>query len=189
MNIINRFNKYRPKFSITEIGRAHFYGGIIFGICSSLLFYFVFYYFSIIGKFKMTISYNPIFYDLSNYSLSNSFWLFIGTLSSSFGLCFTLFLWMSKRSSLRVLQRKKSFARAQSTFFVFIILMFLMRGVNIVVGLELELFEKFPLIAFLLPLFLFLQSWNSMKSIYVVNRLFYGVLLFFLCLGFVIGVL
>lgn len=137
----------------------------------------------------MTISYNPIFYDLSNYSLSNSFWLFIGTLSSSFGLCFTLFLWMSKRSSLRVLQRKKSFARAQSTFFVFIILMFLMRGVNIVVGLELELFEKFPLIAFLLPLFLFLQSWNSMKSIYVVNRLFYGVLLFFLCLGFVIGVL
>lgn len=161
----------KKDFKIEQIGRFRFYSGIIVGIQYSIILTFLFQMLSKANNITIALN-DGNWNNLLNSKLDFYYTLFFGLLSVSLGFCFTTYLWMSKpKTEKRNETRKLRFAQTNSIFIFGVIMLVLTRFFSIYMGFNydgfyLDLKEYFGLIAFLLPLFIFLYCWTLISKIY-----------------------
>jgi hypothetical protein len=180
-----RFYKLRPLFSIQEIGTKRFYVGILIGLFSTFV---CNEFFRSITKLAQ-VEWNPILGavpKLLPYHSNSYYSILIGLTSAIFGFCFTVYMWLSKACVSKRLNRKHRHGQSLLLFVVFLVFMFFSRMMHIINCLDLVLQEGFNSAAFLLPVFLFLYSWNVVVSIYKLGSHFFLILFMFISLGWII---
>ena len=180
--------KYKSEFNVERIGRFQFYSGIVVGIGYSIILTFLFQLLSKTNNVTIALN-NGNWNNLLNSKLNFYYTLFFGLLSVSLGFCFTTYLWMSKPSSgIRNETRKLRFAQTNSVFIFGVIMLVLTRFFTIYMGFNydgfyLDLKEYFGLLAFLLPIFIFLYCWSLISKIYQSKKVLLISLLIFGILG------
>jgi uncharacterized membrane protein YhdT len=179
--------KYKSDFDINQIGHFRFYSGIVIGVGYSIVLTFLF---QMLAKTnKVVIAINKGNWDnLINSKLDFCYSSFVGLLSVSLGFCFTTYLWTSKlNSEKRNETRKLRNAQTNSIFMFGVIMLVLTRFFTIYMefnydGFYLDLKEYFGLLAFLLPLSIFLYCWSLVSKIYqskkvlLISVLIFGIL-------------
>ena len=180
--------KYKADFNIDRIGRFRFFSGIVIGITYSIILTFLFQMF--VKTNNVVIAMNDGNWDnLINSKLDFYFTLFFGLLSVSLGFCFTTYLWTSKpNSENRNENRKLRNTQTNSIFMFGVIMLVLTRFFTIYMGFNydgiyLDLKEYFGLLAFLLPLSIFLYCWSLISKIYQSKKILLISLLIFGILG------
>ncbi|MFT5925359.1 MAG: hypothetical protein ACI9WL_000088 [Rubritalea sp.] len=180
-----RFHKLRPQFSIQEIGTKRFYVSILIGLFSTFV---CNEFFRSITKLAQVEWHSVLgaVPELFPYHSNSYYSILIALTSASFGFCFTVYMWLSKAYLSKRLNRKRRHGQSLLLFAVFLVLMFFSRMMHIIICLDLVLQEGFNSAAFLLPIFLFLYSWNVVVSIYKLSSHFFLILFMCISLGWII---
>lgn len=164
-------NRYKPTFSIREIGKVRFYGGVLFGLLQSLV---VFHF--LISIIKSEFTFTTGYYDGWDLYFKFEFdsWTLyiIALISVSLSFCFITQFWLSLSTGQKRSRRfKKLKARTQTYFIFFFILAALLKVSEDVFLLYLDGFgpyfeQEYNLIAILLPSYVFLYNWNMIATVY-----------------------
>lgn len=161
-------NTFKSEFSIQEIGKFQFYSGILIGIGFSFIL-------NVLFRLFLVISNLGIFNNTWNldYEVSNYYNLLIGFTSVAFAFCFTSYLWMSKPyATIRRKTLKLRMAQINPIWILFGTLFFLTRMFWFISEAELTLENDFPLLGFLIPIFIYLYCWNLITAIYKSKKTF-----------------
>ena len=184
--------KYKSEFNINQIGQFRFYSGIIVGIGYSIVLTFLFQILSITNNIVIAMN-DGNWNNLINSKLDFYYTLFFGLLSVSLGFCFTTYLWTSKLySHKRNETRKLRNTQTNSIFMFGVIMLVLTRFFTIYMGFNyddfnLDLKKYLGLLAFLLPLSIFLYCWSLISKIYQSKKVLLISLLIFGILGLILS--
>ncbi len=154
--------KYKLDFGVREIGKFQFYSGVLVGLGYAFTFNFLL-------RLALRICNLGEYIDdwNLNYEINTFYYLLIGFSSVCFAFCFTTNLWMGKlflKNSKRTLKYRK--ARVNSVWILFGTLMFLLRLFWFMAGLGITIENDFPLLGFMIPLFIYLYCWNLISGVF-----------------------
>ena len=181
--MIKSYSKFKPNFSINEIGKFRFYSGVLIGVGYSIILNYLFRLTLRICNFGININQWNINYEISAY-----YYFLIGFSSVAFAFCYTTYLWMSKpfASNKRKTTRLRM-AQMNPIWILFGTLLFLLKLFWFIAGVEFTIEKNFPNLGFMFPVFIYLYCWNLISSIYISKRAFILSFLFSLILGLVLS--
>ncbi|CAL2062595.1 conserved membrane hypothetical protein [Tenacibaculum sp. 190524A05c] len=149
-------------FGVREIGKFQFYSGISVGLGYAITLNYL---------LRLTLRTCNLGMDINNWSLnyeiSSYYYLLIGFSSVCFAFCFTTNLWLGKlflKNSKRTLKHRK--ARVNSVWILFGTLMFLLRLFWFLLSVDITIENDFPLLGFMIPLFIYLYCWNLISGVF-----------------------
>ena len=184
--------KYKSEFNINQIGHFRFYSGIIVVIGYSIVLAFLFQMLSKTNNIVIAMN-DGNWNNLINSKLDFYYMFFFGLLAVSLGFCFTTYLWTSKLfSDKRNETRKLRITQTNSIFRFGVIMLVLKRFFTIYMGFNydgfnLDLKKYLGLLAFLLPISIFLYCWFLISKIYRSKKIILFSLLIFGILGLTLG--
>ncbi len=164
-------NRDKPTFSIREIGKVRFYGGILFSLFLSVILY-LFFINMIKSQFVGIAMLDGNWSRLREFRFGDKALYFFALFSSSLGFIYASQFWLfnefPKKRSNRMKVRK---AKTQGLHIFYIVLLVLLRCFLMVTGISLDgygdaLKEEYTFIAYLLPTFIFLYNWNMISTVY-----------------------
>jgi len=175
--------KLKSDFTINEIGKFRFYSGIIFGIGFSLILNSLFRLTLRLANLGMYIDQWNLDYEILTY-----YYILIGFAAIGFAFCFTTYIWMSKPFATN---RRKTIrlrmAQINPIWIFFCTLLFLLRMFWFLAGVELTIEKDFPILGFMIPVFIYLYCWNLISDTYKSNKSFLISSLIFIIIGFILS--
>ncbi|MEO9953409.1 hypothetical protein [Nonlabens sp.] len=185
--MIKRFEKYRPEYSVKNIGIKRYILGIVYGIGSSIVLFILFGLFTQLSH--VSIRYHDDFsMTIIHDQFTNYYFVLMGLTVSSMGFLFCNQIWLGFTNKIRTVKRRQRHAQNLVFYVVFLVLMFLTRMTTIFVGLDIKLYEDFQISSYLLPLYLFLYSWIIVSGVFKIKKQFFFSLLGFVILGFLLSI-
>ncbi|CAM4150463.1 MULTISPECIES: hypothetical protein [Flavobacterium] len=173
----------KPNFSIDEIGKFRFYSGALIGIGFSII---------LNSLFRMTLRLCNLGMYIDqwnlNYEISVYYYTLIGFTSVGFAFCFTTYLWMSKPFAInRRKTLKLRMAQINPIWIFFGTLMFLLRMFWFLSGVKLTIEKDFPILGFMIPIFIYLYCWNLISDVYKSKKAFLISSLIFIIGGIILS--
>jgi hypothetical protein len=160
-------NRFKATFSIHEIGHFNFYVGILTGLGVAVFLNKLVVISLQLMSIDIYVDYESMYHNLQ-FGLNSYYLAFAGLLSVSIGFCSTTYLWMSKlRGSFKNKTRRLRMAQSNAIWVKYLCLMFLLRLLLNLIGIQILFEEKFGYYIFLLPLFIFLFCWQHISQIYI----------------------
>lgn len=123
-----------------------------------------------------------------NYEIPNYYYILIGFTSVGFSFCFTTYLWMSKPFATN--RRKTLNLRMSQINPIWVFygtLMFLLRMFWFLASVEITIEKDFPVLGFMIPIFIFLYCWNLISNIYKSRNEFLISTLIFIISGMILS--
>ena len=123
-----------------------------------------------------------------DYEITLYYYILIGFASVAFSFCFTTYLWMSKPfATNRRKTLKLRMAQINSIWISFGVLMFLLRMFWFLTSAEVTIEKDFPILGFMIPVFIYLYCWNLISDIYKSKKTFLISSLIFIISGIVLS--
>jgi len=170
---MNRIHFKKDKISIENIGKRRFWFGIFAGFFSAVSLSLFFNQSREAFRFLTSISADLLILDNDALTFFN---YFFAALSTTLGLAITIWIWMSNQTQTRKKDRLyKQVARMNAIFTFWIILMMFTRFASILPIVlfgtpgydnQLDFYYDYWLLFVLIPIFIFAQSWFSVRFVY-----------------------
>ena len=123
-----------------------------------------------------------------DYEIPVYYYILIGFASVGFSFCFTTYLWMSKPfATNRRKTLKLRMAQINPIWIFFGTLMFLLRMFWFLASIELTIEKDFPILGFMIPIFIYLFCWNLISDIYKSKKAFLISSLIFTISGIILS--
>lgn len=181
----------KPKISIDNLGKRKFWTGIIIGVGFSFV---VSYFFNYSREALRSITFigDPFILTEKEFRIYD---LFFAAFSTSLGFGFTIIYWLKGRNKNIKKRYLKTYTIANSWFITFVALMIVARFGSILPIItynlygydnHLDILQEFGFMLILIPIYVFLAQWNSIRLIFktenwiLISIVFYCITTFYL---------
>jgi len=169
---------------VNEIGTFRFYSGVVIWIGFSTVLNALFRVALKFGNLGMYFQEWRLDYEINDY-----YSYLIGFASIAFAFCFTTYIWMSNPfASIRKKTSRLRMAQINPIWIFFGSFLFLLRMLMFFLSVELTLEKDFPILGFMLPLFVYLYCWNLISAIYKSKKPFTISTIVFIIGGLILSV-
>lgn len=167
----------RDRISIDKIGTQRFWFGVLIGILTAISLSLFFNYSKEMLRFYTSMQADLLILSKDELNFYNYFY---SALSSILGLSITIWIWLGNNKHSRIKDRLyKRQAQTNILLFFWVILLIISRFTSIltfvlfgIIGYDnqLDLRNNYWLLFILLPTFLFLQNWQTIRLVYNSNK-------------------
>ncbi len=177
----NNFGK--DYISINLIGKQRFWFGIITGVFSAIIFSLIFSYTREIMRMFSAMNNDMLIPTFKEFRFYN---YFFSALASTFGLSFSIWIWLSNSRRKRKKDRiYKQLGQVNAFLILWTVLMMITRIGTILIFVlygspgydnHLNFYKDFPILLILLPIVVFSQNWFTVRLIYKSTKwIFYSL--------------